>query len=84
MLNPDSMVHSKKQKNKIHEVLIRIGERIKTRRIKKGMTQFDLAEAAGSNQDHISKVEAGKINMTIEYLNKIAEVLNVNTNYFFK
>jgi transcriptional regulator with XRE-family HTH domain len=74
---------TEKEKN-LQEVLLRIGENIRARRLKKKMTQFDLAEAIGCHQDNISRIETGKVNLTIEYLFNIAESLNVTIYHFFK
>ena len=72
------------RKKKLQDILESVGDKIKARRIKKGMTQFDLADAVGCNQDNISRIESGKNNVTIEYLFKIADALNVSIAYFFK
>ena len=72
------------REKKSQVLLTEIGERIKARRVKKEFSQIDLGDMVGSNQDHISKVEAGKINVTIEYLCKVADALSVTVKYFFK
>ena len=78
------MIQESENQRKSKELLTEIGEKIKDRRLKKGFSQIDLGDLVGSNQDHISKVEAGKINVTIEYLCKIADALGVTVKYFFK
>lgn len=77
------MKSSEKEKI-LQEILESIGERIRARRLKKGMTQLDLANAVGCNQDNISRIESGKNNITIEYLFKIANSLGVSIGYFLK
>lgn len=78
------MKQETEREKKSQALLTEIGEKIKAKRLKKEFSQIDLGDLVGSNQDHISKVEAGKINMTLEYLCKIAEALGVTVKYFFK
>lgn len=55
---------------------------LKLARIKKGMTQQELADAIGvSSLRDISRYEAGRINPPIPRLCKIADVLEVTTDY---
>jgi len=61
-----------------------IGNKIKQARKSKGYSQKKLAELVGSNQEHISKVESGKINLTLDYINKIAGCLGIEINKLFK
>jgi len=58
--------------------LIEIGKLIKKARIQKGWSQKDLAERSGLIQPHISLIEKGKENLTIETLTKIAKILEMN------
>lgn len=44
-------------------------------RIKKGMTQTDLAEKLGTKQSAIARLEGGNINPSLEFLQKIARVM---------
>ena len=57
------------------ETRYRVGELIKHLRFLKDMSQTQLAEAAGTNQFHISKIEAGEISPTIDVLARIAAAL---------
>jgi len=59
-------------------ILIEIGNLIKKARIQKGWTQKDLAEQSGFKQPHISLIEKGKENLTIETLTKITKILGIN------
>jgi putative transcriptional regulator len=72
------------KERKSQEILIEIGTKIKERRQKRELQQIDLAEALGVDQAYISKIENGKINLSIEYLTDIAEMLGVTLKYFFK
>lgn len=44
-------------------------------RLKKGMTQKDLANRMGTKQSAIARLEAGNVNPTIGFLEKVASVL---------
>lgn len=44
-------------------------------RIKKGLTQEDLAKKIGTKQSAIARIEAGNINPTILFLEKITKAL---------
>lgn len=45
-------------------------------RIKKKMTQAELAERADTKQSSISRFESGNYNPSVEFLQKIAEALD--------
>lgn len=59
-----------------------IGLRIKLARKAAGMTQDDLAFAAGyKNKSSITKIEAGATDLPTDKINKLAEVLGVSPVY---
>lgn len=53
-----------------------IGMQVKTARVKKGLSQMDLAFDLGLDQNYISKIENGKVNISIESLYKICYYLD--------
>ena len=53
-----------------------IGQRIKLFRIKKGLTQQELADLIGADRQYVWRIEAGKISMSLDYLDKIIVALN--------
>lgn len=57
-----------------------IGENIKLARIKKGLTQQDLATALGTTKSAISRYELGKREPKYRLLQKIAQVLDTNSS----
>ena len=59
------------------EYLIKIGEKIKTLRDKRGMEQQDLAAACNFEKSNMSRIEAGGTNMTFRTLFKISKALKV-------
>lgn len=54
-----------------------VGQRIKTFRLRRGMTQQDLADAAGITKANVCNIEAGKYSVGLDILNKIANALGV-------
>ncbi len=54
-----------------------VGRNIKLARIKKNMTQEQLAERADISASYVSAIERGKQSVSLEYVNRIAEALNV-------
>lgn len=59
------------------EVLFRIGKKIKDFRIRNNMSQQDLAAACDFEKSNMSRIEAGKSNLTIGTLLKICQVLQI-------
>lgn len=52
-----------------------IGETIEQMRLEKGWTQGDLAEAVGSSQSAIHRIEKGGQNISLEMVKKLSEAL---------
>ncbi len=53
-------------------------------RLKKKMTQKDLAERIGTKQANISRFENGQINPSLEFLAKIAQGMGMKVDIRFK
>lgn len=53
-----------------------LGERIRSKRKEKGMSQRDLAEKVGVGFPHLSKIENGAETPSDELLDKIADALD--------
>ena len=60
-----------------------MGARIKEARLKKQMTQAQLAEAVDVGNTHISHIENVKTVPSLEVIIKIMDLLNVEPNYIF-
>lgn len=58
-----------------------IGERLKKIRASKHLTQGALGECLGLSKQAISNVESGHNNPSIEFISKLIENLNVNSNW---
>ena len=66
------------------EILHRISENIRIKRLKKKFTQEKLAELSGITQKYISFIEKQKANPSIVIIVKIAEALNTDLNLLIK
>lgn len=66
-----------KSKGSIQEIVSR---RIRMLRIKKGLTQKNLAKAAGLHWTYLSKIETGKKLPLLKTICALADVLNVETH----
>lgn len=49
-------------------------------RLRKGMSQAQLAEAIGTQQPHIARIERGQADVRLETCRRIAQVLGVDLN----
>jgi transcriptional regulator with XRE-family HTH domain len=58
-----------------------LGEKIKTLRKQHGLSQEDLAAQVEINPTHLSRLENGRYQPSIEVLRKLAEVLEVSADY---
>jgi len=54
--------------NQIKDYRLKLGEKIKIVREKKGYSQEQLAELMNINRSTISKIENGKFSITVDYL----------------
>lgn len=61
-----------------------LGERIRQGRIAAGLSLRDLAEKVGLSAMAISKYERGEIKPSSDVLLRLAQALNVRTEYFFR
>ena len=64
-------------------IAITIGQRIRTYRLKAGLTQEALAERADVHPTYIGQVERGEKNLTLVTLEKILLALNVSFSEIF-
>ena len=61
-----------------------IAHNIKIERAIKRMTQSQLAELIGVHEKYIGVIEAGKQNITLKTLNKIANTFNIEISKLFE
>ena len=60
-----------------------IGTRIKMLRFAKHMQQTELAKRMGISQTHMSNIESGRNNVTVDNLYKLHEILGCSMSSFF-
>ena len=72
-----------KKMNKI-DFRKKLGLKIKVKRLESELSQDDLATRANFSLAFLSDVECGKKGVSLYYFIKIAKVLDINLNDFFK
>jgi len=60
---------------------VSLGNRIKSRRIEKGLTQDFVASKLGMGRSNVGHIEHGRTNPTADVLDKIADILDTTTDY---
>jgi transcriptional regulator with XRE-family HTH domain len=60
------------------EYLIKLGKAIKAHRERIGMNQSALALACDTDRQNMSRIEQGRVNITVLTLNRIAQALNIS------
>lgn len=66
-----------------NELIKKIAFNIKVQRMRKNLTQAQLAELINAHEKYIGKIETGKQNLTLKTLNKIANALEIDINSIF-
>ncbi len=66
------------------DVYKKIGKRIRDIRIEKSMTQLDIAAACNFEKSTISRIEAGRTNITVKTLYLLSKALGVEMKDFFE
>lgn len=69
---------------KKEHLLKKLGGRIRAIRIDKGLSQVELANSIGKDQQSIQRLEAGNINPSFYYLYELAKGLEVDLNEILK
>lgn len=60
---------------------MKIGEKIKTIRLSKGIKQIELAKMAGISNTYLSDIEKGRTNPSIKTLAKIVHALGAEDDW---
>ncbi|MBQ8551246.1 MAG: helix-turn-helix transcriptional regulator [Clostridia bacterium] len=60
----------------------KVGQRIRDLRIKKGMTQADLAALVDCSNNHLSHIETAQCKVSLNMVLKIAYALDTSLDYF--
>lgn len=66
------------------ETAVKLGKNVKFQRIKKGLSQEDLAAFIKVDKAYVSRVENGKKNLTLKSLIRISQALNIDLAVLFK
>jgi DNA-binding XRE family transcriptional regulator len=61
-----------------------IGSRVRVRRTSRGMTQQDLSDLLGIDRGNLTAYEAGVERINAKILFRIAKLLDVRPDYFFR
>jgi transcriptional regulator with XRE-family HTH domain len=62
------------------KTLVKFGTHLRSLRIKKGLSQIDLADNAEINKNQIGNIERGEVNPTLTTLHNIAKALEISIN----
>ena len=62
------------------ELLKKFGLNVKIARLKKGLTQEELADLLNIHLTYIARIETGKINMSLGKILELANALNIDIN----
>lgn len=60
----------------------KIGQRIKSARLEKGLNQTDLGALVGCSNNHMSHIEVGQTKVSLAMLLKLSQVLDKDFDYF--
>ena len=66
--------------NRDKEILLGFGKHLKQVRIKKGLSQHQLAYEANINKNQVGNIERGEVNPTLTTLISISKVLDIEFN----
>jgi transcriptional regulator with XRE-family HTH domain len=66
------------RRNSSSTSLIEFGRRLRLRRIAQGLSQEDLADAAGLHRTYVGSVERGERNIALINILRLAEALGVD------
>lgn len=64
--------------------LEKLGGNIKRIRLEQGLSQTDVADKLSVDKSYISNIEAGRQNLTVATLTRLAKALNVSSDELLK
>lgn len=65
-------------------ILIKFGNMVRKERLKKNLSQEDLAARVGVHRTYIGMIERAEKNITLKNIEKIASALNIKIYELFK
>ena len=66
-----------------HQILIVFGRKVREERLKRGLSQEELADKAGFHRTYIGMIERAERNITLANIQKIAEALGLEISDLF-
>jgi transcriptional regulator with XRE-family HTH domain len=66
------------------QLLIKFGKRVREARLKKNLSQEELAAKAGVHRTYIGMIERAEKNITLTNIEKICKALDLSLSDFFK
>ena len=60
------------------------GQNVRIARLKRGLTQVEVANATGMSLTYVSKIENGEKNVTLDTMKKLAVVLDFDLGRLFR
>lgn len=70
--------------NRSTNILELFGQRVRTLRKEKGLSQEAFADIAGLDRSYIGGVERGERNVSLSNIQKIADALEITMEFLFK
>ena len=71
------------QNSDVHQLLLRLGKRIRTLRKERGWSQEEFAHRSGLNRSYMSDIESGKSDISLSRLLKVARGLGITIAELF-
>lgn len=65
-------------------ILVKFGKTLRLERLKRNLSQEELAARAGVHRTYIGMVERAEKNVTLKNIEKICKALNLRISDFFK
>ncbi len=65
-------------------ITIKFGKKVKATRLKKGMSQGDVARKLDVSANYISQIERGVENLSLKGIEKLAKAIDVSTSELLK
>jgi transcriptional regulator with XRE-family HTH domain len=69
--------------NKKTQVLKQFGNKVREERLKRGLSQEELAEEAGVHRTYVGMIERAEKNITLRNIQKVAEALDLPISDLF-
>lgn len=68
----------------MENIKVNFGKRVKQLRLSKGYSQEKLAEISNLDRTYILSIEAGKRNVSLEIINKLAKAFEIEIHKLFE